>query len=166
MGRDCMKATGNVYFEARKNAAKYNDRLSSREGAAEMLGVSVSTLADYELGVTKIVPVDKVVLMADLYNCPELKALYCKNECPIGHDMPVATKAGILESVALKLVKEFEPERLAELQHRTVEIALDGKVDEDEKAELAAILSELDSIALVLSELRLLGEKALKERGD
>ena len=51
----------------------YNERLYSREGAAELLGISVSTLADYELGNTKVVPVDKVVLMADLYNAPELK---------------------------------------------------------------------------------------------
>lgn len=166
MGRDCTKSTGNVYFDARKNAARYNDRLSSREGAAELLGISASTLADYELGVTKIVPVDKVVLMADLYNCPELKALYCKNECPIGHDAPVATRIGMLESVVLKLVKEFEPDRLAKLQHRTVEIALDGKVDTGEKAELAEILKEMDGIALVLSELRLLGEKAMRSAGD
>lgn len=39
----------------------YNERLYSREGAAELLGISVSTLADYELGNTKVVPVDKVV---------------------------------------------------------------------------------------------------------
>ena len=61
----------------------YNERLYSREGAAELLGISVSTLADYELGNTKVVPVDKVVLMADLYNAPELKTGYCKHECPI-----------------------------------------------------------------------------------
>lgn len=65
MGRDCSKASGNVYFEARKAAAEYDDRLYSREKAAELLGVSVSTLADYENGNTKFVPVDKVVLMAD-----------------------------------------------------------------------------------------------------
>ena len=65
-----MKDNDNVYFLARKKAAIYNERLYSREGAAELLGVSVSTLADYELGNTKVVPVDKVVLMADLYNCP------------------------------------------------------------------------------------------------
>ena len=47
MGRDCSKASGNVYFEARKAAAEYDDRLYSREKAAELLGVSVSTLADY-----------------------------------------------------------------------------------------------------------------------
>lgn len=55
-----MKDNENVYFRARKEAAKYNERLSSREGAAELLGVSASTLADYELGNTKAVPVDKV----------------------------------------------------------------------------------------------------------
>ena len=73
MGNGGTKENQNVYFRARKQAAMYNERLSSREGAAEMLGISPSTLADYELGITKFVPVDKVVLMADLYNCPELR---------------------------------------------------------------------------------------------
>lgn len=83
MGRGSTKGNENVYFVARKRAAMYNERLYSREGAAELLGISVSTLADYELGNTKVVPVDKVVLMADLYNAPELKTGYCKHECPI-----------------------------------------------------------------------------------
>ena len=49
MGNGSMKDNDNVYFLARKKAATYNERLYSREGAAELLGVSVSTLADYEL---------------------------------------------------------------------------------------------------------------------
>ena len=68
MGRGPTNENTNMYFQARKKAATYNERLWSREGAAELLGISVSTLADYELGNTKVVPVDKVVLMADLYN--------------------------------------------------------------------------------------------------
>lgn len=91
MGKGCKKTNENVYFKARKEAAKYNEKLYSREGASELLGLSVSTLADYELGTTKVVPVDKVMLMADLYNCPELKAGYCKHECPIGKSIPMAT---------------------------------------------------------------------------
>ena len=75
MGRGPTKSNENAYFVARKKAAMYNERLYSREGAAELLGISVSTLADYELGNTKVVPVDKVVLMADLYNAPELKKI-------------------------------------------------------------------------------------------
>lgn len=78
MGRDAMKAGENICFRCRKQAAKYNDRLSSREGAAELLGVSVSSLADYELGNTKVIPVDKIVLMADLYGAPELKLWYLR----------------------------------------------------------------------------------------
>lgn len=93
MGRGSTKGNENVYFVARKRAAMYNERLYSREGAAELLGISVSTLADYELGNTKVVPVDKVVLMADLYNAPELKTGYCKHECPICSYLPVATEA-------------------------------------------------------------------------
>lgn len=58
MGRGPTKSNENVYFVARKKAAMYNERLYSREGAAELLGISVSTLADYELGNTKVVPVD------------------------------------------------------------------------------------------------------------
>lgn len=54
MGRDAIKAGENPCFQCRKEAAKYNDKLNSREGAAEMLGVSVSSLADYELGITKV----------------------------------------------------------------------------------------------------------------
>lgn len=40
MGAAATKAVGNVYYEARKKAAMYNDRLSSREGAAEYLQVA------------------------------------------------------------------------------------------------------------------------------
>lgn len=54
MGRGPTKSNENVYFVARKKAAMYNERLYSREGAAELLGISVSTLADYELGNTKV----------------------------------------------------------------------------------------------------------------
>ena len=76
MGRTATKANSNICFRCRKEASAYNDKLSSREGAAELLGLSVSSLADYELGVTKVIPVDKIVLMADLYNAPELKVWY------------------------------------------------------------------------------------------
>ena len=92
MGRGPTNENTNMYFQARKKAATYNERLWSREGAAELLGISVSTLADYELGNTKVVPVDKVVLMADLYNAPELITGYCMRECPVHGFLPLATE--------------------------------------------------------------------------
>lgn len=52
MGSNPTNAKENIYFQCRKCAAAYNDKLNSREGAAELLGVSVSSLADYELDMT------------------------------------------------------------------------------------------------------------------
>lgn len=43
MEKECMNCGGSIYFQCRKEAAKYNDRLSSREGASEMLNVLVRT---------------------------------------------------------------------------------------------------------------------------
>lgn len=82
MGTNPTKAADNIYCKCRKEAAKYNDKLNSREGAAELLGISASTLADYELGITKIIPADAILRMADLYNAPELRNHYCKYSCP------------------------------------------------------------------------------------
>lgn len=162
MGNGSMKENENVYFRARKEAALYNEKIYSREGAAELLGVSTSTLADYELGITKVVPVDKVMLMADLYNTPELKYGYCKYECPIGKTMPLATKAKGIEGVALRVIKEFDSDKLKELKSSLVDIAADGVISEDEKPELEMILQRLEEMAVVISEMKLVGEKALK----
>lgn len=162
MGKDYTKSNDNVYFQARKAAAVYNEKLFSREGAAELLGVSVSTLADYELGTVKVVPVDKAVLMADLYNCPELKRLYCKNECPIGKRMPIATEAKGIEGIALRMIQKFDPESLKDMKSSLVDIAADGTISEEEKPQLENILKKLDEMAVVISEMKLIGEKALK----
>lgn len=108
MGRGPTNENTNMYFQARKKAATYNERLWSREGAAELLGISVSTLADYELGNTKVVPVDKVVLMADLYNAPELITGYCMRECPVHGFLPLATEEKSLEEEYLPLLFKDE----------------------------------------------------------
>lgn len=121
-----MKDNDNVYFRARKEAAITNEKLYSREGAAELLGVSVSTLADYELGNTKVVPVDKVNLMADLYGCPELKTLYCKKECPIGRMMPLATQAGSIEGATIRFLKEFDNGKPEDMRSSLIKIASDA----------------------------------------
>lgn len=162
MGNGCKKTQENMYFQARKEAALYNDKLLSREGASELMGVSVSTVADYELGITKVVPVDKVVLMADLYNCPELKTSYCKHECPIGKTMPIATKTTGIEGIALRIIKEFDPDKIREMEKSLIDIASDGIISNDEVPGIKAILKRLDEMALAISEMKIVGEKALR----
>ncbi len=49
-----------------------------------MLGLSSSTLASYELNLTKVVPVESIMMMADVYNAPELKKLVLFQCLPFG----------------------------------------------------------------------------------
>lgn len=162
MGRDPIKVNANMYFQARKKAAEYNDALYSREGASEKLGVSVSTLADYELGNTKVIPVDKVVLMAELYNNPVLLTRYCKYECPIHGYLPLATEEKNIQGIALRLLRDFDEDNLQELKHNLIEITEDGVISEDEIPAMKEILKRLESMAEVISELKIVGEKYLK----
>lgn len=161
MGRGATKATGNVWYEARMDAAKWNDKLSSRAGAAEALNMSEDAVKDAELGLSKCMPVDKAVLMADLYNAPQLKCYYCNHECPIGRTMPISAESLDIDRVTVKLLKNLRVSDLEEVKDKLIDIADDGKITDDEKPELKNILSYLDDLAKTLSELRSIGEKAL-----
>lgn len=164
MGKGPMNENNNVYFKARKKAAAYNQRLYSREGAAELLGISVSTLADYELGNTKIVPVDKVVLMADLYNSPELITGYCMSECPVHGFLPLATEEKSIQGIALRLLKGFNEDELKRIRGDLIDITEDGIINDDEVPRLKEILEKLDKMAETISEMKIIGEKYIKER--
>lgn len=96
MGTNPTKAADNIYCKCRKEAAKYNDKLNSREGAAELLGISASTLADYELGITKIIPADAILRMADLYNAPELRNHYCNTRRCCSRRIPTLRRNGFI----------------------------------------------------------------------
>lgn len=104
MGQTPTKAASNIYCQKRKEAAKFNDKLNSREGAAELLGVSQSTLADYELNYTKIVPVDVVLRMSDIYGSPELLPYYCHEVCPLGDRCMPDTELKPLDRAALQFL--------------------------------------------------------------
>lgn len=157
-----MNENSNIYFQARKKAAAYNERLYSREGAAELLGVHPSTLADYELGNTKVIPVDKVVLMADLYKAPEMITSYCMRECPVHGFMPLATEEKNIQGIALRLIGGFDEANLQVLKRNLIDVAEDGEITEEEIPAMKDILTKLENISEVISELKIVGEKYLK----
>ena len=161
MGRDAKKAAGNPWYEARINAAKYDDRLSSREGAAERLGMSASSVADAELGLTKFMPVDKAVLMADAYNAPHLLNHYCLNECPIGCRRPLSDDNLDIDRVTVRLLKNLKVSQLEVIKEKLLDIAEDGVISDDEKPELVEVMEYLDGLARVLSELQIVSQKVL-----
>ena len=171
MQNDCRNGSrssnenDNRYFQTRRAAARTSERLWSRERAAELLGISTSTLANYELGVTKIVPPDAVVMMADLYNAPELKCYYCANDCPIGKTMPIPTKISGIEQITIKVFKALAPGPLEEAKAKLIEVSTDGKLTKDNMATVAWILCYLDGLSETLGELRVACQKLLAVGG-
>ena len=159
-----MKENANVYFQARKEAATWDSRLFNRDFAAEQLGIASYTLGEYERGVTKVVPIDKVVLMADLYNKPELVTNYCRHECPVHGFLPLATEDKGIQGIALRLLRGLDEDDLEEMKDKLIDIAEDGKITEDEVPELKKIINQLNHIAEVISELKIVGEKCLRGR--
>lgn len=72
MSKYATKAADNMFCQARYEAAKFNERLSSREGAAEELGVDRTRLARIELG--SVTPYPEEVLEQDV--CKYWKCTY------------------------------------------------------------------------------------------
>ncbi len=160
MGCNPTKARENMYCKCRMQAAKYNDKLNSREGAAELLGLSPSTLASYELNLTKVVPVESIALMADVYNAPELKNWYCSNICPLGEDMPKIEIADI-DRITVRTLATFR--KLAEIKDSLLDITADGVITEDEKPQLDKIILSLKELNEVAQTLIIWAEKNIKE---
>lgn len=158
MGRLPTKAGENRYFIARKEASKYNERLSSREGAAEMLNVSPSTVAAYELGLTSV-PVDMVVMMADLYNEPSLKNQYCCYDCPIGRGAPMATEIDDIRGITLRFLDIAKDGDIGKAKDELVSIAKDGKITADELPKLKEVMDLMDAMTQLFSEARMYYEK-------
>lgn len=158
MGRRPTKAADNPLCKARIDAAKYNERLYTKEYAAEMLGISPSSLSDYELGVTKIVPPDMIIKMADLYNAPELKNYYCREVCPLGCDIP-KIELDDLDRITVKALSTFR--KISETKEILLDITEDGKISEEEKPELKKVLDTLDELVSVSQNLKIWAEKNL-----
>lgn len=159
MANGSMKCNENIYFRCRKEAAMYNDKLNSRESTSELLGVSVSSLADYELGNTKVVPVDKVVLMADLYNAPQLLNCYCATECPIGCRRETATDVKSIEQTTIGLIDLTQGGKLEAYMRELAHIAVDGKVNDCERETMNQIIEYLNRLRVLVEELTLFYEK-------
>lgn len=162
MGRGATKAQGNVWYEARIKAAKGNERLLSRFGAAEEMGLSEDAVKAAELGLYKSMPVENAVLMADAYNAPELLNHYCLNECPIGCNRPLSSEVVSIDRVTVKLLKGLRVDELEGLKDKLLDVAEDGVITDDELPTIREIIEYLDKLALTVSELKIIGEKALK----
>lgn len=158
MPRIATKAAESVWYRARLEASKFNERLSSREGAAEELGMDRTRLARIELG--SLVPYpEEVLLMADLYRTPELKNHFCREMCPLGRDMP-KLELEDLDRITVKAMSTFR--RMAETKEILLDITEDGYISEEEKPELEVVMKNLDEISSIAQSLRVWIEKNMR----
>lgn len=160
MGKMPSKAADNIYCKARLEAAKYNPAFASREGAANEIGVSKESLTDYELGLCKVVPVDKVVIMAGVYNASQLLNYYCCNECPIGKKIMQPIDESNVENLckfaisAISLLNES-----SEIQKYLLKIGENGLIDESKEEDLKKVVDFFCKLEQRSSELRMLVDK-------
>jgi len=161
MGQTPTKAAGNPYCQARLAAAKYTGRLKSREGASEELGVSPSSVADWELGNTKPTP-EKVNLMADIYQCPELRNHYCVNECPLGAYTTFAVERLEFDRLTVEVVSSLH--RSDKMLQTLLHIAEDGEISKEEQEQFWSIVDYINTLAQRGQALELWGKKHLKTK--
>lgn len=158
MSKMATKAADNMFYKARMEAATFNERLSSREGAAEQIGIDRTRLARIELGSLNPYP-EEVLLMSDVYNAPELKAYYCSEYCPLGCNNPKIVLQD-LDRISLQALSSFR--KITDAKETLLDIAEDGVVSEDERMDLKELLSVLDEITAISQNLKLWAEKNMK----
>ena len=96
MGKKATKAADNMYYLARCEAAETNADFSSREKAAELVGIDRTRLARIELDTIVPYP-EEVKAMAKAYNTPELNNSFCARECPLGRSSVSEVDIGFLK---------------------------------------------------------------------
>ena len=138
MGRKASKATDNIYYIARTEAAKNNEIYTSREKAAVRLGIERSRLARIEL--------DQIEPYAE--EAPNLCTDFCDNMCPIGiHKLEEQAKHTDKDSIE-RLVLRFlsSSQYMDEFSKILVNITQDGKIDNTEIKDMQDIFKAMDSV--------------------
>ena len=151
------KTSSNVFYKARCEAAKHNEQLSSREGAADIMSIDRGRLYRIESSIINPYP-EEIRLMADLYNAPELENYYCTSMCPLGANIP-KVKTETLDRISLRTLDAFR--KVKDAKELLVDIVADGVIDESEKPQLDKVLEILDELEQVAQSLKIWVKKNL-----
>ena len=152
MSKKATKAADNMYYLARSEAAESNPDFSSREKAAEIIGIDRTRLARIELDTISPYP-EEVKAMAIAYNTPELCNTYCARECPIGKNSVREVTIDDFDRLALKVLGSLKD--IDSLRASLIAISEDGDIDESEEQTFNNILESLDKISTNAKALRI-----------
>ena len=153
------KAADNVLYNARMAAQAGNDRLGSRESAAEIMGIDRTRLARMELGMLTPYP-EEILLMAETYNAPELMNHFCTCECPIGKRMIPRAELIQLDRLTIKILNALDGARDVGTTMR--QIADCERVDEADLPKIQEAMEALQKVAKVAAEMQIWMEKHAK----
>ena len=159
MGKKATKAADNMYYLARCEAAEANEELSSREGAAEIMGIDRTRLARIELDTINPYP-EEVLQMARTYNTPELCNSYCARECPIGKTSVKEVTIDDFDRLALKVLGSLKD--IDSLRMSLIAISEDGIISKDEEPTFQSILDSLEKISTNAKALHLWAMKNIR----
>ena len=141
-----------MYYIARYEAAKENEDFTSREKAAEIVGIDRTRLARIELDTIVPYP-EEVLAMARTYNCPELCNSYCARECSIGKTSVKEVTIDDFDRLALKVLGSLRD--IDDLRMSLIAISEDGIITEGERPAFNDILDSLDKISTNAKALKL-----------
>lgn len=137
----------NIYYNARSAAGLTQERW------AEMLGISVESVRQYETNRT--IPGEEIVKrMADLAAIPLLCYWHLCSKSSLAADLLPDIEVLPLPQAVVQLLASI---RSFEAKHRDdnlLEIAADGRVDQLERRVYEQILGELDAIVRAATQLR------------
>ena len=152
MGKKATKAADNMYYLARSEAALTNEDFTSREKAAEIIGIDRTRLARIELDTIMPYP-EEVKAMAAAYNTPELCNTFCARECPIGQNNIKEVVIDDFDRLALKVLGSLKD--IDSLRASLISISEDGIISEPERPTFQTILDSLEKISENAKALRL-----------
>ena len=152
MSKKATKAADNMYYLARYEASKENEDFTSREKAAEIIGIDRTRLARIELDTIVPYP-EEVQAMANTYNCPELCNSYCARECSIGKTSVKEVTIDDFDRLALKVLGSLKD--IDDLRMALIAISEDGVISENEKETFQEILDSLEKISTNAKALQL-----------
>lgn len=159
MSKKATKAADNMYYLARCEAAETNSDFTSREKAAELVGIDRTRLARIELDTIAPYP-EEVKSMAETYNTPELCNSYCARECPIGRDNVKEVTIVDFDRLALKVLGSLKD--IDALRASLISISEDGYIDESERPAFQDILDSLEKISINAKALQLWAIKNIR----
>lgn len=149
MQTDCT----NIYQNARKAAGLTQER------AAELMGLSARSLADYEAGL-RLPPNDVADRMVTVYNSQLLTVQHLRNSTRIARDLLPDVQQMALPEAALTLIDavyDFADDRL---DRELIDIARDGVISEDERERFNHVIDKIRDItaaAIALASMRIDG---------